>query len=43
MTEDQLKEIEEFCEMFPNAPNPEHEPKRFAWYVKLFRYFKSKR
>lgn len=31
--------IEEFLKMFPNCPNPEHEPKKFAHYVKMFRYF----
>jgi hypothetical protein len=42
MTEDLEKTIEEFYERFPNPPNPEHEPKRFAWYVKMFKYFKEK-
>ncbi len=37
-----MNELKEFMARFPNAPHPEHEPKRFAWYVKMFRYEKSK-
>ena len=38
------KEIEEFLEYFKDSelPNPEHEPIRFAYYVRMFRYWKSK-
>ena len=37
-------EIQEYLEMFKDCdlPNPEQEPNRFAWYVKMFRYYKSK-
>tara|TARA_Y100001938_G_C7878783_1_gene323958 strand:- start:332 stop:466 length:135 start_codon:yes stop_codon:yes gene_type:complete len=44
MTEEEIdKEVTEFLEMFPNVPDPEQYPRCFAWYVKLFRYYKSKR
>ena len=38
------KGIYEFLEMFKdvNLPDPEQYPKCFAWYVKLFRYYKSR-
>ncbi len=38
------QEIEEFIKYFgiENLPNPEHEPRRFAYFVKLFRYYKSR-
>ena len=41
MTEED-KEIEEFLNMFPSIPNPENYPTCFKWYVKLFKYYKSK-
>lgn len=41
-TREKMKELREFLKMFPNPPHPEHEPKRFAWYVKMFRYQRSK-
>ena len=37
------EEIQEFIEMFPNLPNPEHYPMCFEWYVKLFWYYKNKK
>ena len=39
------KAKEEFLEMFShvNLPDPEQYPRCFAWYVKLFRYYKSRR
>jgi|TARA_R100001510_G_C7442842_1_gene71276 hypothetical protein len=46
MTDEEIeKEIEEFLEMFShvNLPDPEQYPRCFAWYVKLFRYYKSRR
>lgn len=41
-TRQKVKELKEFLKRFPNPPHPEHEPKRFAWHVKMFRYYKSK-
>lgn len=36
------KEIQEFLEMYGNKlPNPEHCPKEFAYYVKLYKHIKS--
>lgn len=36
-------EIKEFLEYYEGVelPNPDHEPRRFAHYVKVFRYWKS--
>ena len=34
--------LEEFCNRFDSLPSPEHEPKRFGAYVKMFKYFKEK-
>jgi hypothetical protein len=43
MNEKQLDEIlDEMYAMFSIVPSPEHEPKRFAYYVKLYRYLKGK-
>lgn len=41
------KEILEFyndmCEHYGDSmPNPEHEPRRFAFYVKLFKYIRNR-
>jgi hypothetical protein len=38
------KEIKEFLEYYEgyDLPNPEHEPIRFAHYVRAFRYHKYK-
>jgi hypothetical protein len=38
------EEIEDFIKFFgiENLPNPEHEPRRFAYYVRLYRYYKSR-
>ena len=41
MIEDEIKEFLEYYEG-TELPNPEHEPRRFAYYVKMFRYWKSK-
>ena len=30
--------VKEFYEMFPHSPNPETEPNKFAYYVKLYKY-----
>ena len=45
MTEEEIeREVKEFLEMFSHIdlPNPEHYPRCFAYYVKLFRYYKSR-
>lgn len=39
--DDEIKEFLEYYEGY-DLPHPEHEPRRFAYYVKLFRYWKSK-
>ena len=42
MTEEELeKTIDEMEAMLGMLPNPEHEPKRFVTYVKMFKYLKS--
>lgn len=33
--------IEDFYVMFPDVSNPEHYPKSFEYYVKLYKYYKS--
>jgi hypothetical protein len=35
------KALDEMRSMFGELPNPEHEPRRFAWYVKLWKYYKT--
>jgi hypothetical protein len=32
------KDIKRFWEMFPDCPSPEHQPKIFEYYVKLYIY-----
>jgi hypothetical protein len=32
----------EMSEMFSNLPNHKQEPVRFSYYVRLYRYYKSK-
>ena len=41
MTNEQIKE---FLEMFKHydLPNPEHYPRCFAYYVKLYKFYKSR-
>lgn len=42
MSEQELQEtVEDFYKMFPNAPNPEQEPRRFAAYVKMYKHLKT--
>lgn len=36
------KTVKEFYQRFPNVPSPTHEPKRFAWFVKLFKYYQAR-
>ena len=44
MTDDEvMKMYEEMLEYFGQLPHPEHEPIRFAYYVKLFRYYKERK
>ena len=33
LTDDQIKELKK---VFPNAPNPKHEPYKFMHYVKMY-------
>jgi hypothetical protein len=42
VTEEELiKVVEEMEEMFGDSlPSPEHEPIRFAYYVKLYKFYK---
>ena len=42
MTEED-KESQEFVDMFPYIPSPEQYPKCFALYVKLYKYYKSRK
>ena len=42
MTEED-KESQEFVDMFPYIPSPEQYPKCFELYVKLYKYYKSKK
>ena len=40
MTDEQITEIyQKMLEMFKVLPNPEHEPIRFAYCVKLYKYY----
>lgn len=42
MSDDEMRVIYgEMVEMFPLLPNHRQEPIRFAYYVKLYRYYKS--
>ena len=40
--EEVLKMYEDMLEYFGELPNPEHEPRRFAHYVKVYKYYKEK-
>lgn len=40
--EEVIKEYEAMKEHFGELPNPEQEPRRFAYYVKLWKYYKTK-
>jgi len=37
------KLVKEFYNMYPDAPNPEHYPKSFEFYVKMFKFNKGKK
>lgn len=44
MTRKELnKTLDEMYEMFGTLPSPEHEPKRFKFYVKMYNYRKSQK
>lgn len=41
--EEVLAAYEEMVDIWGDKlPNPDHEPKRFAFYVRMYQYFKSK-
>jgi hypothetical protein len=43
MTEEEVESMYlQMEERFGALPSVEHEPKRFAWYVKLFKYLQNK-
>jgi len=43
ITEEQiLKLVEDMERMLGPLPNPEQEPKRFAYYLKLYKYYKER-
>lgn len=43
MSDTEAKDIyQQMLELFGSVPNHKHEPNRFAYYYKLFRYYKSK-
>jgi hypothetical protein len=43
ITDDQLARLVEDMEKFLGPlPNPEQEPKRFAYYIKLYKYYKER-
>ena len=42
ITDSQAEQIyEAMLEMWPHLPNPDHEPKRFEYYMKMFKYVHS--
>lgn len=43
MTEKEIKDFyKEMIDYFKVLPSPEKEPKRFAYYVKIFKYYKMR-
>ena len=37
-------EVEEFLEYFGDKlPDPEHEPKKFEWFVKVWKFYQSRK
>jgi hypothetical protein len=40
--QDLEKLIADMKQMFGDLPHPEHEPKRFAYYIKLYKYYKER-
>ena len=41
--EEVLQKYNEMLEYFGALPNPEQEPIRFAYYVRLYRYYKERK
>jgi hypothetical protein len=41
--EEVIKMYEEMLEWFGQLPNPQHEPIRFAHYVKIYKYYKQRK
>ena len=39
--EEVLKMYDDMLEYFGELPNPEHEPRRFAHYVKVYKYYNA--
>lgn len=43
MTDDEVVALyHDMLNRWPNLPNPEHEPKRFAYYVRLYHHVNSR-
>lgn len=43
MSETNIEELlDKMFDHFGTLPSPEHEPKRFAWYVKVFKYYQNR-
>ena len=40
--EEVLKMYDDMVEYFGVLPNPDHEPIRFAYYVRLYKYYKER-
>jgi hypothetical protein len=40
--EEIIQRLDEMYERLGPLPNPIHEPKRFAWFVKLYNYYKQR-
>ena len=40
--EEVLKMYDDMVEHFGELPNPDHEPIRFAYYVRLYKYYKER-
>jgi hypothetical protein len=44
MTEQELENVlDEMYARFGELPSPEHEPKRFKYYVKLYKFYKNQK
>ena len=41
--EEALKKYNDMLEHFGTLPNPEHEPRQFAHYVKLYNYYNERK
>jgi len=38
--EEFVENFDEIIKLYPNLPNPKHEPKKFAYYLKLYEWGK---